>query len=120
MWRDAGCLMMTLHLVAEYLGLAFCPIGGPGTALVRALGTDRLGRCGDVCGWNEDRLPLATWRPIRRRRDALSSQPSVRQVDSKDKKSSSSRPRTALNLFLSAGRTILPLATSMMTLNFFA
>jgi SagB-type dehydrogenase family enzyme len=37
-WRDAGCLMMTLHLVAEYLGLAFCPIGVLGTALVRALG----------------------------------------------------------------------------------
>jgi hypothetical protein len=37
-WRDAGCLMMTLHLVAEYLGLAFCPVGVLGTALVKALG----------------------------------------------------------------------------------
>ncbi len=37
-WRDAGCVMMTLHLVAEYLGLAFCPVGVLGTALVRALG----------------------------------------------------------------------------------
>jgi SagB-type dehydrogenase family enzyme len=37
-WRDAGCVMMTLHLVAEYLGLAFCPVGVIGSALVKALG----------------------------------------------------------------------------------
>jgi SagB-type dehydrogenase family enzyme len=37
-WRDAGAFMMTLHLVAEYLKLAFCPVGVMGTALVDALG----------------------------------------------------------------------------------
>lgn len=37
-WRDAGFLMMTLHLVSECLGLAFCPVGVLGTALVKALG----------------------------------------------------------------------------------
>jgi hypothetical protein len=26
-WRDVGAFMMTLQLVAEYLELAFCPIG---------------------------------------------------------------------------------------------
>lgn len=37
-WRDAGCLMMTLHLVSESMGLAFCPVGVLGTALSDALG----------------------------------------------------------------------------------
>lgn len=37
-WRDAGALLMTLHLVSEYLELAFCPVGVLGTALVRAFG----------------------------------------------------------------------------------
>lgn len=38
-WRDAGCLMMTLSLVSESLDLAFCPVGVLGTALADALGT---------------------------------------------------------------------------------
>lgn len=36
-WRDAGAFMMTLHLVAEYLQLAFCPIGVLGNAIIDAL-----------------------------------------------------------------------------------
>lgn len=36
-WRDAGAFMMVLQLVAEYLELAFCPIGVLGTALMDAL-----------------------------------------------------------------------------------
>lgn len=54
-WRDAGCLMMTLHLVSESLGLAFCPVGVLGTALTDALGAPRdwvaVGTCvvGTAC-----------------------------------------------------------------------
>jgi SagB-type dehydrogenase family enzyme len=36
-WRDAGAFMMALQLVAEYLELAFCPVGVLGTALIDAL-----------------------------------------------------------------------------------
>src|SRR5690606_15242929 len=36
-WRDAGAFMMALQLVAEYLRLAFCPVGVLGTALIDAL-----------------------------------------------------------------------------------
>lgn len=36
-WRDVGAFMMTLQLVAEYLELAFCPVGVLGTELVDAL-----------------------------------------------------------------------------------
>jgi len=56
-WRDAGCLMMTLHLVAESLGLAFSPVGVLGTALARALaapeGWIAAGTC--VVGTRADR-----------------------------------------------------------------
>ena len=36
-WRDAGVLLATLHLVATASGLGFCPLGALGTAAARAL-----------------------------------------------------------------------------------
>jgi SagB-type dehydrogenase family enzyme len=36
-WRDAGCFLATLHLVAEWLDLAFCPLGILGVALVESI-----------------------------------------------------------------------------------
>ena len=36
--RDAGCLVMTVCLVAEWLGLRACPLGLMGHSLSRALG----------------------------------------------------------------------------------
>jgi hypothetical protein len=51
-WRDAGCLLATLHMCAEWLGLEFCPLGILGHEVVDALsGDERLvaaGAC--VCG----------------------------------------------------------------------
>lgn len=55
-WRDAGCLMMTLHLVSDSLDLAFCPVGVLGNALAEALGAPKgwvaAGTC--VLGARED------------------------------------------------------------------
>ncbi len=33
-WRDAGCLLATLHICAEWLGLALCPVGILGQSFV--------------------------------------------------------------------------------------
>ncbi len=66
-WSDAGCVMMTLHLVAEYRGLAFCPVGVLGTALVRALGEPTgwvaAGTC--VVGTRTDGRPIAARAALR-------------------------------------------------------
>ncbi len=35
-WRDAGCLLATLQLVSVWLGLAACPLGVLGDAIVAA------------------------------------------------------------------------------------
>ncbi len=36
-WRDAGCLLATLHLCAQWLGLEFCPLGLLGNELVAGI-----------------------------------------------------------------------------------
>lgn len=38
LWRDAGCLIATLHLCAEWLGLAFCALGLLGNELASSVG----------------------------------------------------------------------------------
>jgi len=37
LWRDAGCLLAVLQLVAVWLGLGVCPIGALGGRVVGAL-----------------------------------------------------------------------------------
>jgi SagB-type dehydrogenase family enzyme len=49
LWRDAGCLMMVLHLVSEYLDLPFCPIGLLGDTLLKALNAPRMWIPAGVC-----------------------------------------------------------------------
>jgi SagB-type dehydrogenase family enzyme len=36
-WRDAGCLLATFHMCAEWLGFAFCPLGVLGEELVASI-----------------------------------------------------------------------------------
>lgn len=40
-WRDAGALMQTLHMCAEAMGLAFCPLGILGNEILSALSLDQ-------------------------------------------------------------------------------
>lgn len=40
LWRDAGCLLATLQLVACWLNLGICPLGALGQELTRALSAD--------------------------------------------------------------------------------
>ncbi|XXT21514.1 nitroreductase family protein [Sorangium sp. So ce429] len=36
-WRDAGCLLTVLQLVATWLNLGVCPLGALGTGVIRAI-----------------------------------------------------------------------------------
>jgi SagB-type dehydrogenase family enzyme len=38
LWRDAGCVLATMHLCAEALGLAFLPLGLLGENMIAGLG----------------------------------------------------------------------------------
>lgn len=40
LWRDAGCLLQTLHLCATAFRLSFCPLGIEGRALLRSIAGD--------------------------------------------------------------------------------
>lgn len=56
-WRDAGCLLATLHLCAEWLELSFCPLGILGQDLARAIAEPDIVFAAGVCLVGEAATP---------------------------------------------------------------
>ncbi len=52
-WRDAGCFLATLHMCAEWLGLAFCPLGVLGEELVACIDPSNALIAAGACTFGE-------------------------------------------------------------------
>lgn len=52
-WRDAGCALATIHMCAEWLGLALCPIGLLGHEVISSADPDNALIAAGACVFGE-------------------------------------------------------------------